>query len=57
MRLLGARDWAELGKVASGSATQGLRLGNRKVGSRVIGEDQNRLPGSGAVWEVVRRGR
>ena len=31
MRLLWARGSAELGKVASGSATQGLWLGGRKV--------------------------
>ena len=34
MRLLRARGSAELGKVASGSATQGLWLRNRKVGSQ-----------------------
>ena len=39
MRLLRA-----CGKVASGSATQGLWLGNRKVGSQVIGKNRSRLP-------------
>ena len=51
-----ARGSSELGKVASDSATQGLWLGNRKMGSQVIGEDQNRLPGRGTVGEI-RRGR
>ena len=45
MRLLRARRSAELGKVASGSATQGLRLRDRKVGSQVIGVDRSRVPG------------
>ena len=39
MRLLKARGSADLGKVASTSATQGLWLRNRKVGSQVVGED------------------
>ena len=33
MRLLRARGSAELGQIASGSATQGLWLRNRKMGS------------------------
>ena len=40
MRLLGARGSAESERVASGSATQGLWLGNRKVGSQVVSEDR-----------------
>ena len=39
VRFLRARGSAELRKVASGSATQGLWQGDRKVGSQVIGED------------------
>ena len=54
MRLFRARDLAELGKVASGSAEQGLWLGDRKMGSQVIGEDRSRLPGRGTVMEVRR---
>ena len=46
-----------LGKVVSGSATQSLWLGDRKVGSQVVGEDQSRLPGRGAVRKVGRGGR
>ena len=40
MRLFRAHGSVELGQVASGSATQGLWLGNRKVGSQVIGKDE-----------------
>ena len=54
MRLLRAHGSAELGKVASGSITQGLWLGDRKVGSPVIGEDRSRLPGIGTVGKVWR---
>ena len=54
MRFLTARGLAELGKVVSGSVTLGLWLGDRKVGSQVIGEDQSRLPGRGTVGEVRR---
>ena len=43
VRLLRARGSAELGEVASGSATQGLWLRNRKVGSQVSGVDRSRL--------------
>ena len=39
VRPLRARSLADLGDVASGSATQGLWLEDRKVGSQVIGED------------------
>ena len=39
MRLLKARRSAKLGNVASGSATQGFWLRERKVGSQVVGED------------------
>ena len=56
MKLLRARGSAELGKIASGCSTQGLLLGNTKVGSQVIGEDQSRLPERETVGEV-RRGR
>ena len=44
MRLLRAGGSAEIGKAASGSATSGLWLGDRKVGSQVGGEDRSRLP-------------
>ena len=54
MRLLRARDSAELGKVAFGSATQGLWLRNGKVRSQVIGEDRSRFPGRRTVGEVRR---
>ena len=57
VRLLRARGSAELAKVASGSATQGLWLGGRKMRSQVIGEDRSRFPGSGTVGEVRRGGR
>ena len=52
MRLLGARVSVELEKVASEFSTQALGLGDRKVGSQVIGEDQSRLPGRGTFGEV-----
>ena len=45
------RGSAELGKVVSGSATQG------KVGSQVVGKDRIRLFGRGTVGEVRRGGR
>ena len=48
---------AEHGQVASGSATQGLWLGDRKVGSQVVGEDRSRLPGKGTVREFRSGGR
>ena len=41
MRLLRARGLAELEKIASSSATQSLWLGDRKVGSQIIGEVQS----------------
>ena len=44
MALPRARGSAELGQVASSSATQDLWLGNRNVGSQVVSEDQSRLP-------------
>ena len=47
VRSLRARGSAELGKVASGSTTQGLLLEDRKVGSQVIGIDRSRFPGRG----------
>ena len=45
MRLLGAPDLSSVGEEASGSATQGLWLENRKVGFQVVGVDRCRLPG------------
>ena len=47
-----ARGTAELGKEASGSATQGLWLRNRTVESQVSGIDQSRFPGRRTVGEV-----
>ena len=41
VRLHKARGSAELGKVATGSATQGLWQGDRKVGSKVISVDRS----------------
>ena len=52
MRLLRARGSAELGKVASSFATQGLWLGYRKVGSQAINEDRSRFSVRGTVSEV-----
>ena len=57
MRFLRARGLAELGQVASDSATQVLWLENRKVGSQVVGEYQSRLPERGTVGEVTRGGK
>ena len=51
-KLLRARGLAEIKKVASGSAMQSLWLGNKKVGSQVVGKDRVRLPGIGTVGEV-----
>ena len=56
MRLLRARGSAELIEVTSGSATPGLWLKNRKVGSQVGDVDRSRLPGRGTVREVRRGG-
>ena len=53
MRRLRACSSAELGLVASGSATQSLWLGNRKVGSQVVGKDRNQLPGKGTVRKLA----
>ena len=53
MRRLRACGSAELGQVASGSATQYLWLGNRKVGSQVVGKDRNQLPGKGTVRKLA----
>ena len=52
-RLLWALGSAELEKVASGSARQGLWLRDRKV----IGKERSRFPGRGTVGEVRRGGR
>ena len=57
MSLLIAGDSTELEKVDSGSATQGLWLGDRKVGSRIVDEDRSQLPGRGTVGKVRRGGR
>ena len=56
MRLHRACGSVEFGKVASGSAMLGFWLGDRKVGSQAINEDQSRLLGSGTVGEVRRGG-
>ena len=52
MRLHRERGSAELRKVASGSATQGLGLKNRKEGFQVSGIDQSQFPGRRAVGEL-----
>ena len=52
MRLQKACGSAELGQVASGSATQGLWLGNKKARSQVVGENRSRLPRRETVGEV-----
>ena len=57
VRLHGAGVSAELRKVASGSATQGLWLRNGKVRSQVSGVDRSRFPGGRAVGEIRRGGR
>ena len=57
MRLLRVRGSAELEKVTSGFATQGLWLRDRKVRSQLIGEDQSRFPGRGTVGEARKGGR
>ena len=57
MRLLRASGSTKLGKVASCSASQGLWLGDRKVGFHEICEDRNRLPRRGTVEEVRKGGR
>ena len=57
MRLHRARGSAYLGKVVSGSATQGLSLGDSKVGSQVISENQSRFSARGTVGKVRREGR
>ena len=46
---------AELRKMASGSATQGFWLRDKKVGSLGVREDRSRLPGRGIVGEVKKR--
>ena len=43
IRFLRVRGSAELEQVVSNSATQGLWLRNKKIGSQVVGEDQSRL--------------
>ena len=44
-------------QVFSGSTTQGLCLGDRKVRSQVLGVDQSRLHRKRAVGKVRRKGR
>ena len=53
VRLLRARGSAKLRKAASGSATKGFWLRNRKVGSQVSGIDRSRIPGR----KTIRKGR
>ena len=48
---------SELGQVASGSATQSLWMGNRKVGSQVVVVDQCQLLGRGTDEKIGRGGR
>ena len=55
MRLRRARGSAELKKVASGSATQGLWLKDRKVGSQVIVVDRSRFPGKEQLGKLVEK--
>ena len=55
VRLLRARGSAELREVASGSAMQGLWLGNGKVRPQVSGIDQSRFPGRRTVGESCER--
>ena len=55
-RLLRARGSAELGEIASSSATQSLWLRNGKVRSQVSGIDRSRFPGRKTVGEVRRGG-
>ena len=57
MRLLRAHGLAELRKVVSGPATQGIWLEYRKVRSQVSGIDRSRFPGRGTVREIRRGGR
>ena len=45
MRLLRVRGLAELSQVTSCSPTQGIWLGDRNVGSQVVGKDQSQLLG------------
>ena len=57
VRILRACGSADLGKVATGSATPDLRLRDRKVGSQVIDKDRSRFPGRGTVGKVREGGR
>ena len=57
VRLLRARGSTEFGEVATSSTTQGLCLGDRKVRSQVIGENQSRLHRRGTVGKVRKRGK
>ena len=55
VRLLRASNFSELGMIVSGSATQGVWLGDRRVRSQVIDEGRSRIPGRGAVRREGRR--
>ena len=57
VRLHRARGSAELGEVASGSATQSLWLKNGKVRSQVSGIDRSRFAGRRTARKVRRGGR
>ena len=57
VRLHRARGLTELREAASGFATQGLWLRNRKVGSQVSNIDQSRFSWKRAVGEVRREGK
>ena len=57
VRLLRARSSAKLREVTSGSATQGLWLRNRKMGSQISTRDQSGLPGKRTVREIRRGGK
>ena len=57
VKLICARGLAKLGEVASGSATHGLSLRNREVGSHVSGIDRSRFHERGTTGKVRRGGR
>ena len=51
MRLPRALGAAKLGKIASASATQSFWMGDREVGSQVVGEDRSRFPRKETIGE------
>ena len=57
MGLFRASSLSELGRVAFDSATQSLRLEDRKVRSQVVDVDLYQLPGKRTVRKVRRGGR